>query len=94
MIPEMAFKEMKNSGRSAMCCGNCGFINCDAYSKQIQVQRLQEARATRSDLLITACPKCMIHLTCAIRDPFAGVDVHGDPGSGQRSGRSDRMVQR
>ena len=70
LIPEMRFLEMENSGRSALCCGNCGFINCDAYSKQIQVQRLQEARATGADLLITACPKCMIHLTCTIRDPL------------------------
>ena len=70
MIPDLVFKEMKNSGRSAVCCGNNGFINCDAYSKRIQVERLQEAKATRSDLLITACPKCMIHLTCAMRDPF------------------------
>jgi Fe-S oxidoreductase len=69
MIPELAFKDMKNSGRGAVCCGNNGFINCDAYSKRIQVERLQEAKATRSDLLITACPKCMIHLTCAMRDP-------------------------
>jgi Fe-S oxidoreductase len=70
LIPEMKFLEMENSGRGALCCGNCGFINCDAYSKQIQVQRLQEARATGADLLITACPKCMIHLTCTIRDPL------------------------
>jgi len=70
MIPELAFKEMQNSGRGAICCGNNGFINCDAYSKRIQVERLQEAKATRSDLLITACPKCMIHLTCAMRDPY------------------------
>jgi heterodisulfide reductase subunit D len=70
MIPELVFKEMKNSGRSAVCCGNNGFINCDAYSKRIQVERLEEAKATRSDLLITACPKCMIHLTCAMRDPY------------------------
>jgi heterodisulfide reductase subunit D len=70
MIPELALKEMKNSGRSAICCGNNGFINCDAYSKRIQIERLQEAKATRSDLLITACPKCMIHLTCAMRDPY------------------------
>lgn len=70
LIPEMKLLEMENSGRGALCCGNCGFINCDAYSKQIQVQRLQEARATGADLLITACPKCMIHLTCTIRDPL------------------------
>lgn len=68
LIPEMDFREMENSGRGALCCGNCAFINCDAYSKQIQVQRLQEAKATGADLLVTACPKCMIHMTCTIRD--------------------------
>jgi len=67
-IPEMTFLEMENSGRGALCCGNCGFINCDAHSKQIQVRRLQEAQATGADLIITACPKCMIHMTCTIRD--------------------------
>ncbi len=70
LVPEMKFLEMENSGKGALCCGNCGFINCDAYSKQIQVKRLQEAKATGADLLITACPKCMIHLTCTIRDPL------------------------
>ena len=69
MIPELRFQEMENSGRSAICCGNSGFINCDAYSKRIQVLRLKEAHQTGADLLITACPKCMIHLTCAMRDP-------------------------
>jgi Fe-S oxidoreductase len=68
LIPDMRFLEMENAGRNALCCGNCGFINCDAYSKQIQVKRLREAKATGADLLITACPKCMIHMTCTIRD--------------------------
>jgi len=68
LIPGMELLEMENSGRGALCCGNCGFINCDAYSKQIQVERLQEAKATGADMLVTACPKCMIHLTCTIRD--------------------------
>jgi len=69
-IPGLELKEMRNSGRSAVCCGNNAFINCDAYSKRVQVERLQEAKATRADLLVTACPKCMIHLTCAMRDPY------------------------
>ncbi|MBW2085866.1 MAG: (Fe-S)-binding protein [Deltaproteobacteria bacterium] len=69
MIPDLALKEMENSRHSAICCGNNSFINCDAYSKQIQIERLKEAKATRADLLVTACPKCMIHLTCAMRDP-------------------------
>jgi Fe-S oxidoreductase len=70
MIPNMKIREMENSGRSAICCGNNAFINCDVYSKRVQVQRLQEAKATGADLLITACPKCMIHLTCTMKDPL------------------------
>jgi Fe-S oxidoreductase len=68
LIPQLRLVEMDHFGRGAICCGNCGFINCDAYSKQIQIERLKEARSTRAHTLITACPKCMIHLTCAIRD--------------------------
>ena len=70
MIPDLKLREMENSGRGAICCGNNGFINCDSYSKRIQVGRLKEVRDTGADLLITACPKCMIHLTCAMRDPL------------------------
>jgi Fe-S oxidoreductase len=31
----------------------------------MQVDRLQEAMQTGAKTLITACPKCQIHLTCA-----------------------------
>ena len=68
-IPEIKLREMENASHGAVCCGNNGFINCDAYSKRIQVQRLREARATGVETLVTACPKCMIHLTCAMKDP-------------------------
>jgi len=68
-IPGLVLREMENSGKGAICCGNSGFINCDAYSKNIQVHRLQEVRATDAEMLVTACPKCMIHLSCAMRDP-------------------------
>ena len=71
MIPDLRLKEMENSRHSAICCGNNAFINCDAYSKRIQVQRLREARTTRADMLVTACPKCMIHLGCTMRDPIS-----------------------
>mgnify|MGYP000309578992 CR=1 FL=1 len=70
MIPGLSLREMENSGRSAVCCGNNGFINCDSFSKKIQVARLKEAQTTGADLLVTSCPKCMIHLTCAMRDPW------------------------
>lgn len=68
LIPNLRLAEMEHFGRGAVCCGNSGFINCDAYSKFIQIKRLQEARSTRAKTIITSCPKCMIHLTCAMRD--------------------------
>lgn len=71
MIPNLKLREMENSRHSAICCGNNAFINCDSYSKRIQVQRLREAKATGADMLVTACPKCMIHLTCTMKDPMS-----------------------
>jgi Fe-S oxidoreductase len=65
-------KEMPDHGASAICCGNSAWIGCDAFSKALQVKRLRQAHGTGSDLLVTACPKCQIHLRCAMEDPFLG----------------------
>ncbi len=67
--------DMDHRGQGTICCGNNGFVSCDAFSKQIQVKRLSEARATGADLLVTACPKCQIHLSCAMRDPLCSGDA-------------------
>lgn len=66
------FREMKDSGLSALCCGNCAWTGCDSYTKALQVKRLNQAHEAGSDLLVTACPKCQIHLSCAMQDPFQG----------------------
>jgi Fe-S oxidoreductase len=39
-------------------------------SKNIQVERLKEAKATGADLLVTTCVKCQIHFKCAQDDPL------------------------
>jgi Fe-S oxidoreductase/coenzyme F420-reducing hydrogenase delta subunit len=65
-----AFKEMRDRGASSLCCGNCAWTGCDSYSKAMQVTRLRQAKETGSNLLVTACPKCQIHLRCAMEDPF------------------------
>lgn len=70
-----AFTEMHDRGASALCCGNCAWTGCDAYTKALQVKRLRQAKATGSDLLVTACPKCQIHLQCAMEDPFFGQEL-------------------
>ena len=66
------FTEMKDRGVSALCCGNCAWTGCDSFTKALQVKRLRQARETGSDLLVTACPKCQIHLKCAMEDPLQG----------------------
>ena len=71
-LKPVQFTEMKESGKSSICCGNCAWTGCDSYSKAMQVKRLEQAHATGSDLLVTACPKCQIHLKCAMEDPFRG----------------------
>jgi len=75
-INPVSFTEMADRGASAICCGNCAWTGCDSYSKALQVKRLRQAHATGSDLLVTACPKCQIHLRCAMEDPFIGEEIH------------------
>lgn len=69
------YVEMQDHGVSALCCGNCAWTGCDSYTKALQVKRLRQARETGSDLLVTACPKCQIHLHCAMEDPFQGSEI-------------------
>jgi Fe-S oxidoreductase len=66
LVPGLEILEMLHSGRNATCCGTSAWMNCDQTSKQIQMERIGEAKATGSSRLVTACPKCQIHLRCAI----------------------------
>lgn len=67
-IPGVELVEMKRAGRDALCCGSSSWVSCSRVNKQIQVERLTEALATGAGTLVTACPKCNIHLRCAWRD--------------------------
>lgn len=71
-----AFTEMQDRETGATCCGNCAWIGCDSFSKAMQVKRIRQAHDTDSDLLVTACPKCQIHLRCAMEDPFIGEELN------------------
>lgn len=70
-----SFSEMRDRGLSSLCCGNCAWTGCDSFSKAMQVKRLRQAKETGSDLLVTACPKCQIHLKCAMEDPLLGDEI-------------------
>lgn len=66
-IPKLELVEMDRNRANSVCCGTSGWINCFNCSKQIQTERLEQAKATGADLLVTSCPKCQIHFRCAMR---------------------------
>ncbi len=57
--------EMPRSRELGPCCGVSAFTQCGSETRPWQHERLREAVATGASSLITACPKCLIHLTCA-----------------------------
>jgi len=75
-LDPIAFTEMQENGTGAICCGNCAWTGCDSFSKALQVKRIRSAQATGSDIMVTACPKCQIHLDCSMQDPLFGDDLN------------------
>jgi Fe-S oxidoreductase len=74
-VPGVELTDMGRSGAKAACCAGGTWSNCDRFAKQIQVERLREARATGAEVLVTACPKCQIHFQCAMKDPNLGDEI-------------------
>jgi heterodisulfide reductase subunit D len=64
--------EMERTRNASLCCGTSCWTSCGQVSKNIQVERLTEAKATGADLLVTNCVKCQIHFLCAQDDPSRG----------------------
>ena len=64
-IDGLEMAEMADNREKALCCGGSPWAYCSSVNKQIQKERLAQAAATGADVLVTACPKCQIHLKCA-----------------------------
>ena len=56
--------EMRENRKNAVCCGTSAWTDCNVDSMQIQKRRLESARQTGADVLVTTCPKCAIHYKC------------------------------
>lgn len=74
-IPGIELVEMERNRADAVCCGTSGWVNCSSCSKQIQIERLKEAEVTGARVLITACPKCETHLSCAKHNTDIGMMI-------------------
>lgn len=57
--------EMPRSREKASCCGVNAWANCDETGKKMQIDRLMEAKKTGADAMLTFCPKCEVHFSCA-----------------------------
>ena len=57
--------EMEYNRERSLCCGANPWAYCNSVNRQVQGQRLAQAKAVAAEILVTACPKCQIHLKCA-----------------------------
>jgi Fe-S oxidoreductase len=84
--PRMLLEVIRNSELRALehereisqCCGVGAWINCTEGSRKLRESRLREAKERGADTLVTACPKCRIHLRChESREsvPRVGIDI-------------------
>ena len=64
-IDGLEMVELADNREKALCCGASPWAYCGSVNKQIQKERLAQAAATGANVLVTACPKCLIHLKCA-----------------------------
>jgi Fe-S oxidoreductase len=60
----LELKELEESGKKSQCCGVSAWLSCNTESKSIMVNKLDMAIRTGAQTLVTACPKCLAHLSC------------------------------
>lgn len=63
--------EMKRSKRNGLCCGAGGgqmFKEPEKGTKDINIERIEEAIGTGADYVATACPFCMVMMTDGVKN--------------------------
>lgn len=60
-IPGVDFKEMKEADR---CCGAAGSFNLTYYdiAKEVGLKKVNNIQQTNAELVVTACPSCIMQL--------------------------------
>ena len=64
------FTEMKRNRSFALCCGAGGgqmFKEAEKGDKEIFIERTEEAIETGADIIVTACPYCMVMMTDGLK---------------------------
>jgi Fe-S oxidoreductase len=76
-IPGLELVEMERTREAAWCCGagGCAREAYPEFSAWTAGQRLEEARSTGAEALVTACPGCERQFADAVSDPGAKMYV-------------------
>jgi len=74
MVPGLKLVEMKES---SVCCGSAGIYNVTQpeMSARLQERKIENATATRADLIVTANPGCAMQLQTGLRKAGSSVPV-------------------
>jgi len=62
--------EMKRNKSNALCCGAGGgqmFKEAEKGDKEVFIERTEDALATKADIIVTACPYCMVMMTDGLK---------------------------
>lgn len=62
--------EMKRNRNNALCCGAGGgqmFKEAEKGTKEIFIERIEDALETKADIIVTACPYCMVMMTDGLK---------------------------
>jgi Fe-S oxidoreductase len=64
------FREMKRNRSFALCCGAGGgqmFKEAEPGDKEVFIERIEDAIAIDADIIVTACPYCMVMMTDGLK---------------------------
>ena len=76
-IPGIEITEMKRNKANAQCCGS-GIVVTPTFPKlslSIAERRIDEAKETGAEAIVTACPSCITQLNLAARRTRANIEV-------------------
>lgn len=62
--------EMKRNKSNALCCGAGGgqmFKEAEKGDKEVFIERIEDALETNADVIVTACPYCMVMMTDGLK---------------------------
>ncbi len=62
--------EMKRNKSFALCCGAGGgqmFKEAEKGDKEVFIERIEDALETKADVVVTACPYCMVMMTDGLK---------------------------